>query len=137
FPEGARGALKPYTERVRVGRFGRGFARIAILTKTPIVPVAVQGFEELHPVLFSLKGLARRIGLPEIPVTPTFPWLGLLGLVPPPLKCFIKFGRPISMAEYPPEAAEDEIAVARLAEKVRLIVQDLYEHLRVERRSLL
>lgn len=135
FPEGARGALKPYSERMRVGRFGRGFARIAILTKTPIIPVAVQGFEELHPVLFSMKGLARRVGLPEIPVTPTFPWLGLLGLVPPPLKCFIKFGRPILTDAYPDEAAEDETIVSRLAEKVRLIVQDLYEHLRVERSS--
>ncbi len=137
FPEGAKGALKPFRERMRVGKFTRGFARIAILTGTPIVPVAVQGFEELHPVLFNLTGLAQRLGLPDLPITPTFPWLGLLGLVPPPVKCFIDFGKPISTADYPPEAVEDEEIVSRLAEKVRLIVQDLYEHLRAQRRSLL
>lgn len=137
FPEGAKGAMKPFRERMRVGTFTRGFARIAILTGTPIVPVAVQGFEELHPVLFNLTGLAQRLGLPDLPITPTFPWLGLLGLVPPPVKCFIDFGKPISTADYPPEAAEDEEIVSRLAEKVRLIVQDLYEHLRAQRRSRL
>jgi 1-acyl-sn-glycerol-3-phosphate acyltransferase len=137
FPEGTRGPLKPYRQRHRVGKFGSGFARIALITQTPIVPVAVQGFEELHPVLASLKGLGRIFGLPEFPLTLTFPWFGLLGLVPSPVKCFIAFGKPISTEAYGPEAAEDEEVVARLAEKVRFIVQDLYEHLRVQRRSLI
>jgi 1-acyl-sn-glycerol-3-phosphate acyltransferase len=137
FPEGARGALKPYRERPRVGRFSRGFARLAILTRTPIIPVAVQGFEELHPVLFSLKGLGKKLGFPGLPITPTFPLLGLLGLVPPPVKCFIEFGSPLSTEDFGPHAADDEEIVSRLSVKVRLIIQDLYEHLRVQRPSLL
>jgi len=136
FPEGSRGATKPFRERHRVTKFGRGFARLAILTKTPIIPVAVEGFEELHPVIANPQRLARRFGLPDFPITPTFPWLGLLGLVPPPVKCFIEFGRPIVTEDYPEGAAEDEEVVLRLSEKVRFIVQDLYEHLRARRRSL-
>jgi 1-acyl-sn-glycerol-3-phosphate acyltransferase len=137
FPEGTGGPLRPYRDRHRVGKFSSGFARIALITQTPIVPVAVQGFEELHPVLASLKGLGRRLGIPEVPLTPTFPWLGLLGLVPPPVKCFIAFGKPIATEAYGSEAAEDDEVVSRLAEKVRFIVQDHYERMRVERRSLL
>jgi len=137
FPEGARGATKAFRDRRRVTEFGHGFARLAILTRTPIIPVAVEGFEELHPVIANPRKLARRIGLPDFPITPTFPWLGLVGLIPPPVKCFIEFGRPIATEGYPEGAAEDEEAVSRLAEKVRFIVQDLYEHLRARRRSLI
>jgi 1-acyl-sn-glycerol-3-phosphate acyltransferase len=137
FPEGARGATKPFRERHRVTRFGKGFARMAILTGTPIIPVAVEGFEELHPVISNPKGLARRLGLPDFPITPTFPWLGPLGLVPPPVKCSIEFGRPILTEGYPEGAADDEEVVTRLADKVRFIVQDLYEHLRARRKSRL
>ena len=136
FPEGAPGATKPFRERHRVLKFGKGFARLAILTGTPIIPVAVEGFEELHPVIANPRGLARWIGLPDFPITPTFPWFGVLGLVPPPVKCFIEFGRPIGTEGYPEGAADDEELVSRLAEKVRFIVQDLYEHLRARRRSL-
>ncbi len=137
FPEGSRGATKPFRERHRLAKFGSGFARMAILTKTPIIPVAVEGFEELHPVIANPTGLARRFGLPHFPITPTFPWLGPLGLVPPPVKCFIEFGRPILTEGYADGAAEDEEAVLRLSEKVRFIVQDLYQHLRARRRSLI
>lgn len=137
FPEGARGATKAFRDRRRVMEFGHGFAQLAILTRTPIIPVAVEGFEELHPVIANPRKLARRIGLPDFPITPTFPWLGLVGLIPPPVKCFIQFGRPIATEGYPEGAAEDEEAVSRLAEKVRFIVQDLYEHLRARRRSLI
>src|SRR5205823_4683174 len=90
---------KPFRERYRLGRFGRGmFARLAITTGTPIVPVAVIGAEEVHPVLARLDLPGRLLGLPTLPLTPTFPWLGLWGLVPLPTKWALLFGEPLEVA---------------------------------------
>ena len=80
FPEGVKGAVKPYRERYRVRRFGRGgFVQVAMRTGSPIIPVAVVGSEEVHPVLFDLPVLADALGMPALPVTPTWPLLGILG----------------------------------------------------------
>src|SRR5439155_14593562 len=76
---------KPFRDRYRLGRFGRGaFARLAIETATPIVPVAVIGAEEVHPVLARLDLPGRLHGLPTLPITLPFPWPALRGLVPLP-----------------------------------------------------
>ena len=85
FPEGVKGTGKPYSERYRLRRFGRGgFVEIALRTGSPIVPVAVVGSEEIYPKIAELPPVARMIGAPFFPVTPTFPWLGPLGVVPLP-----------------------------------------------------
>src|SRR5207244_7710200 len=90
---------RPFRERYRLGRFGRGmFARLAITTGTPIVPVAVIGAEEVHPVLARLDLPGRLLGLPTLPLTPTFPWLGPSGLVPLPTKCALLFSYPLEVA---------------------------------------
>jgi 1-acyl-sn-glycerol-3-phosphate acyltransferase len=127
FPEGTKGIGKLYRDRYRLARFGRGgFVRIALRTRSPIVPVAVIGSEEIHPILARWDGLARLIGMPYFPLTPTFPWLGLLGLVPLPSKWRIEFGEPIDWrATYGPEAARDRLLVSRLREEVRDRVQRL------------
>ena len=78
FPEGTKGAGKPFSERYRLQRFGRGgFVEIALRTGAPIVPVAIVGSEEIYPKLGESRLLARLIGAPYFPLTPTFPWLGL------------------------------------------------------------
>ena len=83
FPEGAKGTGKPFSERYRLQRFGRGgFVEVALRTGAPIVPVAVVGSEEIYPKLADARPLARALGAPFVPITPTFPWLGPLGLVP-------------------------------------------------------
>jgi 1-acyl-sn-glycerol-3-phosphate acyltransferase len=83
FPEGLRGVGKPYRERYRLTYFGRsGFVRLARATGVPVVPVAIVGAEEIHPVLGKLTRIAQPLGLPYIPITPTFPLLGPLGLLP-------------------------------------------------------
>ena len=64
----------------------------------PIIPVSIVGSEEIHPVLGNAKLLARLFNLPYFPITPTFPWLGPLGLVPLPSKWHIEFGEPIDTA---------------------------------------
>src|SRR2546421_7213219 len=101
FPEGVKGASKSYRDRYRIRRLGRGgFVQVALRTGAPIIPVAVVGSEEIHPVMTDLQPLARLLGLPTIPITPTFPWLGLGGLIPLPSKWLIAFGQPIYVARY-------------------------------------
>jgi 1-acyl-sn-glycerol-3-phosphate acyltransferase len=131
FPEGVKGTGKPYSERYRVQRFGRGgFVEIALRAGAPIVPVAVVGSEEIYPKLADFPPLARLIGAPFFPVTPTFPWLGPLGAVPLPSRWRIEFCDPIETASYGPEAAGDRAAVLELTERVRDTVQEaLYENL--------
>ena len=124
FPEGVKGASKLYQDRYRVRRFGRGgFIQVAMRTQSPIIPVAVVGSEEVHPVLFDVPILAELLGLPAFPVTPTWPWLGLLGTVPLPSKWLISFGEPIDLSGYSPAMASDPALVLELSERVRSQIQ--------------
>jgi 1-acyl-sn-glycerol-3-phosphate acyltransferase len=131
FPEGVHGTGKPYGERYRLRRFGRGgFVEIALRAGAPIVPVAVVGSEEIYPKLADVPPLARLIGAPFFPVTPTFPWLGPLGAVPLPSRWRIEFCPPIETSQLGPEAAGDRRVVLELTERVRETVQQaLYENL--------
>jgi len=125
FPEGVKGTAKPYAERYRLQRFGRGgFVEIALRTGAPIVPVAVVGSEEIYPKLADVPPLARMIGAPFFPVTPTFPWLGPLGAVPLPSRWRIEFLEPIETASHGPDAAADRALVLELSERVRAAVQE-------------
>ena len=131
FPEGVKGTGKPYSERYRLQRFGRGgFVEVALRAGAPIVPVAVVGSEEIYPKLADVPALARLIGAPFFPVTPTFPWLGPLGVVPLPSRWRIEFLEPIETAGYGPDAASDRALVLELSERVRATVQEaLYANL--------
>ena len=132
FPEGVKGTGKPYAERYRLQRFGRGgFVEIALRTGAPIVPVAVVGSEEIYPKLGDVPLLARAIGAPFFPVTPTFPWLGpARGRSRCRRSWRIEFCEPIATAEYGPEAAGDRALVLELSEQVRETIQQaLYENL--------
>ena len=126
FPEGDKGATKPFARRYELQRFGRGgYVKLALRTRAQIVPVAVVGAEEAHPMLFSTDRLAKLFGLSWLPVTPTFPWLGPLGLVPLPSRWVILFGEPISLEDEPAGAEHDDVLVGRLNEEIRASVQDL------------
>lgn len=107
FPEGAKGISKLYRDRYQLQEFGNGFMRLALETKTPIVPVAVVGAEEQAPALADLKGLARLLGLPAVPIT-------LTGLpLPMPVKYRIYYGEPLCFTG----SANDEDA--EIEKKVR------------------
>jgi 1-acyl-sn-glycerol-3-phosphate acyltransferase len=95
FPEGVRGSGKLFKDRYQLQRFGTGFMRLALETKTPIVPVAVIGTEETYPSVYNFEALAKAIGAPYFPVTPFFPLLGPLGLIPLPSKVTVRFGEPL------------------------------------------
>jgi 1-acyl-sn-glycerol-3-phosphate acyltransferase len=131
FPEGVKGTGKPYSDRYRLQRFGRGgFVELALRAGAPIVPVAVVGSEEIYPKIGESGALARVLGAPFFPLTPTFPWLGPVGIVPLPSKWRIEFCPPIETASLGPEAAEDRALVLELSEQVRETVQAaVYENL--------
>jgi 1-acyl-sn-glycerol-3-phosphate acyltransferase len=136
FPEGFKGVGKPFRERYKLQRFGRGgFVEVALRTGTPIIPVAIVGAEEIYPILYDLKPLARLLGFPYFPITPFFPWLGLLGAVPLPSKWIIEYGEPIATDGFDPDAANDPMFVFNLTDQVRdSIQQTLYRNL-MHRRS--
>jgi len=131
FPEGAKGTGKPFSERYRLQRFGRGgFVEVALRTGAPIIPVAVVGAEEIYPKLADAKPLARAIGAPFVPITPTFPWLGPLGLIPLPSRWRIEFCEPVELSRYGPDAAQDQRLLFDISEQVRETIQEkLYENL--------
>jgi 1-acyl-sn-glycerol-3-phosphate acyltransferase len=131
FPEGIKGTRKPFSERYRLQRFGRGgFVEVALRARSPIVPVAVVGSEEIYPKLGESRVLARATGAPFVPITPTFPWLGPLGLIPLPSKWRIEFGEPIDLSGYDEDAADDRRLVFDIAEQVRESIQQMvYENL--------
>jgi 1-acyl-sn-glycerol-3-phosphate acyltransferase len=135
FPEGVKGVGKRFRDRYRLARFGRGgFVRVALRTGAPIVPCAVVGAEEIHPVLAKADWVGRPFGLPYFPITPTFPLLGPLGLVPLPTKWSIEFADPIDVSGYGAEAADDPIVVGRLSEEVRAAIQRMLDE-RLARRA--
>jgi 1-acyl-sn-glycerol-3-phosphate acyltransferase len=138
FPEGAKGTSKLYRDRYKLQRFGRGgFIKLALRTRSPIVPTAIVGAEEAQPMLGKITWLAKSVGIPYVPITPTFPWLGPLGLAPLPAKWFLCFGPPMDLAaEYGPEAADDRLLVGRLAENVRATIQDMVDDILARRRSV-
>ncbi|HZA72961.1 MAG TPA: lysophospholipid acyltransferase family protein [Propionibacteriaceae bacterium] len=136
FPEGFKGLGKPYADRYKLQRFGRGgFVSAAVRAQVPIIPVSIVGSEEIYPLLSSAPVLARALGVPYFPITPLFPWLGLLGLVPLPSKWMIEFGEAVTTDELPPGAAEDPMVVFDVTDQVRETIQHtLYECL-TQRRS--
>lgn len=137
FPEGIGGVGKLFKDRYRLARFGRGgFARSALLTGAPIVPVAVVGAEEIYPMLGRSKIMARVLKFPFFPITPTWPWLGLLGTVPLPTKWIIGFGKPIETASLGAESADDLTLVAELSDLVRNQIQAMLLEQLAERRSV-
>ncbi|HZC25425.1 MAG TPA: lysophospholipid acyltransferase family protein [Actinopolymorphaceae bacterium] len=124
FPEGYKGLGKPFSERYKLQRFGRGgFVAAALRTGVPIIPCSIVGAEEAYPMLGNVEPLARLLGLPYVPITPTFPWLGALGLVPLPSKWIIAFGEPVLTNGYDADAAEDPMLVFDLTDQVRETIQ--------------
>jgi 1-acyl-sn-glycerol-3-phosphate acyltransferase len=136
FPEGQKGSLKPFRERYRLQRFARGgFVPLAARLSAAIVPVAIVGAEETYPVLFEPRALRRLLGVP-VPITPTFPLLGPLGIVPLPSQWRIRFGAPIRFDDVARERSQDPLYVNRTREQVRGAIQTLLEEELPRRRSI-
>nr|WP_197984110.1 lysophospholipid acyltransferase family protein [Aeromicrobium sp. CFBP 8757] len=134
WPEGFKGIGKPFAERYKLQRFGRGgFVSAAMRAQVPIVPVSIVGAEEIYPLVGNVPSLARLLGLPYLPITPFFPLLGPLGLVPLPSKWIIEFGEPVRTDAYEPQAADDPMLLFNVTDQVRETIQQTLYKLLVER----
>jgi 1-acyl-sn-glycerol-3-phosphate acyltransferase len=135
FPEGYKGIGKLYRDRYKLARFDQGgFVKMALETQAPIIPVSVVGAEETYISLAKSATGAKLTGLPYFPISPTFPWLGLLGLVPLPTRWYIDFGEPTVLDDYGPGAAQNLVLVSQLSDQVRNTVQEMI-HARLAQRS--
>ncbi len=136
YPEGFKGLGKPFADRYKLQRFGRGgFVSAAVRAQVPIVPVAVVGSEEIYPLLSGAPTIARAMGVPYFPVTPLFPWFGVLGMIPLPSKWIISFGEAIATDELPAGAADDPMIVFNVTDQVRETIQHSLYELLMQRRS--
>lgn len=137
WPEGFKGIGKPFSERYKLQRFGRGgFVSAALRTGVPIVPLSVVGAEEIYPIVGNLPTLARILNLPYVPITPFFPLLGPLGMVPLPSKWLLEFGEPVRTDTYGESEAEDPMLVFNLTDQVRETIQQTLFSLLLERESV-
>ena len=137
WPEGFKGIGKPYSERYKLQRFGRGgFVSAAMRTGVPIVPVSIVGAEEIYPLVGNIPALARLLGVPYIPITPFFPLLGPLGLLPLPSKWIIEFGEPIRTDDFDEGAADDPMLVFNVTDQVRETIQQTLYKLLMQRQSV-
>jgi 1-acyl-sn-glycerol-3-phosphate acyltransferase len=139
FPEGRKGTEKLYKDRYRLRRFGRGgFVEAAMRAEARLVPVCLIGAEEAMPVFAQLDFMKRLTGLLYFPVTPTFPWLGPLGMLGYlPAKFKIRFLEPIDTVELGgPEAAEDKALVQTVAQEIRARIQEGLREMVARRRSV-
>ncbi|HXP21146.1 MAG TPA: lysophospholipid acyltransferase family protein [Streptosporangiaceae bacterium] len=134
FPEGFKGIGKPFSERYRLQRFGRGgFAHTALRAGVPIIPCAIVGAEEIYPKVGDWPELAARLKLPYFPVTPLFPWLGPLGVIPLPSNWIIEFCDPVPTDGFTADQCEDHDVISELADKVKDTIAGKIDELLAER----
>jgi 1-acyl-sn-glycerol-3-phosphate acyltransferase len=120
FPEGVRGISKPITRRYQLEEFGLGFMRLALETRTPIVPVAVIGAEEQAPA-FNVAPLARVLGMPSFPLMPTPPFVPIF---PYPSRHRIYFGEPYAFRGDPDD---DDDELVKMVKQVRSTIQSMIQ----------
>jgi 1-acyl-sn-glycerol-3-phosphate acyltransferase len=126
FPEGRKGTEKVFHERYRLRRFGRGgFVTAAMRAKAKLVPVCVVGAEEAAPIFAQVNFMKRLTGLLYFPITPTFPWLGPLGMLGYlPAKFRVRFLEPIDTAELGADPDSDKALVQTISQEVRARIQE-------------
>ena len=138
FPEGTKGTSKPYTERYKLRRFGRGgFVEIAMRAGVPVIPIAVVGAEESMPIVVNIGGLAKFLGVPYFPITANMLAFGPLGLLAYfPAKFRIRVLDPIHFDVAPDQPRYSRSKVMDHSEEIRERIQEaLYDMLR-KRRSV-
>jgi 1-acyl-sn-glycerol-3-phosphate acyltransferase len=126
FPEGARGTAKLYPQRYDMVEFGTGFMRLALKTRSPIIPFGFLGGGAAIPTVANLYQLGRMLGVPYIPVTPY-----LLPL-PLPVALEIHYGEPLVFAG---TGNEEDSVIQGYVEQVKTRIADIIERRRQERRE--
>lgn len=123
FPEGVRGINKNTKDFYQLQKFTQGFFRLALKTKTDILPVAVVGAEEAYPIVYNAKKFAKIMGLPSFPITPTWPLLGPIGAIPLPTQIDIYIGEPYKI----PSDVDHDAPDHKIAEHVLIIENKIKE----------
>jgi 1-acyl-sn-glycerol-3-phosphate acyltransferase len=118
FPEGSKGTAKLFAERYSLVDFGSGFVRLALKTKTPIVPFAFIGGGEAVPTVFNSKLLGRLMGVPYVPITP----YGLA--LPLPVHCQVHYGEPMLLEG---NGSEDDATVGAAVGQVKARIAQLLD----------
>ena len=113
FPEGARGTAKLYPERHSLVQFGTGFMRLAMKTKTPVVPFAFIGGGEAIPTVMNAYALGKLFGAPYVPITP------YLVAMPLPVRLEIYYGEPM---RFEGTGSEDDEVIAGYVEQVKNVI---------------
>ena len=126
FPEGSKGTWKGFNDRYRLKPFNLGFMELSLMHRTPIVPTAVIGAEEQYPYMMNVKPLAKMFNLPYFPLSPLFPLLGPVGMLPLPTKYSISYGEPFHFyREYGPETVRRPDVIQMLVGKVRTRIEEM------------
>lgn len=118
FPEGARGTAKLYHERHSLVDFGTGFVRLAMKTRTPIIPFGFVGGGEAIPTIINSYALGAIFGAPYVPITP------YIFAIPLPVALELRYGEPIV---FEGTGAEDDEIVAGHVERVKGAIMGLME----------
>ncbi|HWL84222.1 MAG TPA: 1-acyl-sn-glycerol-3-phosphate acyltransferase, partial [Polyangiaceae bacterium] len=119
FPEGARGTAKLFKERHSLVDFGTGFVRLALKTRTPIIPFAFLGGGDALPTVANAYKLGKRLGMPYIPIVAYWP------PVPLPVKLEIHYGAPLV---FHGTGNEDDQLIAGYVEEVKSSISRLLHH---------
>jgi len=125
FPEGAAALGKLAVDKYDLLPFSHGHVELAARHGAPVIPFGLVGAEEQQTMVADIKPLARAFRMPYFPVTTTFPWLGPLGLLPRPVRYYIRYGEPLTIDPdvlKSIEVREREVARVReaVAEQIRL-----------------
>lgn len=134
FPEGIRGVAKTFDQRYRLQDFSTSAARLAWKHRVPIVPFAIVGAEEAYPVIGRSERAGRAVGAPYVPITPFFPALGPLGLLPLPTRWTCTFGPRIYL--HRERRYRDATDFEAMTDRVKKSVAVLLERRLSERRSV-
>ena len=118
FPEGARGTAKLYKERYSLVGFGTGFMRLALQTRTPIVPFGFLGGGDAIPTVMNSYALGKIMGAPYVPITP----YGFA--LPLPVGLEVHYGEPMVFTG---TGSEDDHVVSGHVEQVKARIAELIE----------
>lgn len=138
--------FRPFSARGRVVLAGRkGFLKLALRERVPIVPVVSAGTHEQLIVLTRGDKLARLIGAHRwartdvLPIVLALPWgltIGFVPYLPLPAQTTVSFGAPISWPALSPAAADDPAVLERCYREVEGRMQAMLDRLDAGRHFL-
>lgn len=126
FPEGARGTAKLFKERYSLVDFGTGFMRLALKTRSPIVPLGFVGGGDAVPTVHNSRTLGKLMGVPYVPITP-------YGLAAPlPARLVVHYGKPLV---FQGSGDEEDSVIVGYVDEVKARIAELMEAAKADRKG--